>query len=258
MCHPARMPLFSIVTVARDNLDGLKRTYASVAAQSMRDLEWIAVDGGSADGSAEFLSALPPSLPVPVLWTSGPDGGIYDAMNKGMDRAGGDYLLFLNAGDTLAAADTLERLAAAIAAAPEPPGFVYGDALEDGRYKKARAHAKSAWGMFTHHQAMLYRRETAGDLRYDLSYEIAADYKFTRRVLEKSRAVLYSPFPLCRFEPGGISQRRVREGRREQLRIRIEENPAGLVFYGLVYAAQSTLWALRSRFPGLYWRMKRG
>lgn len=256
------MPLFSIITVALDNLEGLKRTYASVAAQTMRDLEWIAVDGGSTDGSAAFLSSLPSSLPsssppAPVLWTSGPDRGIYDAMNKGMDRACGDYLLFLNAGDTLAADDTLERLAKTIAAAAEPPGFVYGDALEDGRYKKARLHTKAAWGMFTHHQSMLYRHATGDGLRYDLSYKIAADYKFTLTALKKSRTVLYCPFPLCRFEPGGVSQRRAREGRREQFRIRIGENPAGFVFHALVYTAQSALWALRSRFPGLYWRMKR-
>lgn len=244
------IPLFSIISVARNNLGGLQKTAESIAAQTFRDFEWIVVDGASGDGTAQWLQA------QPARWTSEPDRGIYDAMNKGIERAQGSYLLFLNAGDTLAGPDVLERIKREIGALPVWPDFLYGDSLEGKNRKPARPPEGLKLGLFTHHQAMLYRRERIGDLRYNLSYKIAADYDFTARFLRSTEKTLYMPFPVCVFEPGGVSQTSAKAGRREQFRSRAKLRLCSPVENLTIYAAQTVLWTFRTAFPRLYWALK--
>ena len=91
-------PTLSIITINFNNRDGLQRTIASVVAQSFRDFEWIVIDGGSTDGSRELIEQ---NAHFFSYWVSEPDKGIYNAMNKGIKASNGDYLLFLNSGDSL-------------------------------------------------------------------------------------------------------------------------------------------------------------
>lgn len=240
---------FSIITITRDNLDGLKQTQESLYWQTLRDFEWIVIDGNSNDGTRKHLESL-----GHANWVSEDDNGIYDAMNKGIERAHGDYLLFLNAGDTLAAPDTLERVAGAVASTPD---FIYGDSIEAGNSKPARSHSGILAGMFTHHQAMFYNRHTLGKLRYDIHYRIAADYKFTLAFLKKAGVILYCPFPVCIFEPGGVSQTQVRYGRIEQFKIRRELESCGIHTNIAIYMGQASVLMFRRSLPGLYWRLKK-
>lgn len=238
-------PVFSIITVTKDNLGGFLATRKSVEAQSFKGYEWIVIDGNSSDGTKEFL---PPDA------VSEADSGIYDAMNKGIDRARGDYILFLNAGDTLADADILRTVSKAIEA--HAPDFIYGDALEGGFYKKARPHTKIDWGMFTHHQAMIYRREMIGALRYDDTVTIAADYGFTFRFLKGAQNIHYIPCAICIFEEGGVSQRQRRTGRLQQFAQRAKYKACSPLKNVIVYGGQSCSAFLRENFPGLYCRIK--
>ncbi len=254
------MPLFSVITVTYQNLVGLQKTAASVAVQSCADYEWIVIDGGSSDGSADFLKT------TPAHFVSEADNGIYDAMNKGIERATGDYLIFMNAGDMFAAPDTLARIATHIVdTAGTLPDFLYGDALEerpDGQppaHKATRDHHKWAWGMFTHHQAMIYRRAALHDLsiKYNTTYPIAADYKLTIQLIQNCGKIIniQSP-PLCLFECGGVSQTRVRQGRVEQFKIRKELKAVPLWKNIMIFAAQTLAYNLRRISPHLYWRIK--
>lgn len=271
------MPLFSVITVTYNNLGGLRRTAQSVLAQDRRDYEWIVVDGDSSDGTVEFLQET-----QQAAWRSEPDNGIYDAMNKGITRATGDYLVFMNAGDAFAAPDVLSTIVAAlnkILASPvqdetiassvqsTPPDFIYGDALETPEdlasqkvaphYKKARNCAKWKYGMPTHHQAMIFRREAfAPPLEYDTNYSIAADYKYIIQYIRNSRKTIYIDQPLCIFEAGGISQQRVKQGRQEQHRIRAEMG-LSRTRNAVIYMAQTMMFQVRRFLPMLYWRMKR-
>ena len=88
---------FDVLTITWNNLEGLKRTWESVSGQDFDSWRWLVVDGGSSDGSVEWLQSLADER---VDWESGPDGGIYEAMNKGIDRSTGDIVVFLNAADT--------------------------------------------------------------------------------------------------------------------------------------------------------------
>ena len=240
----------SIITVALNNLSGLKKTSASLETQTYRDFEWIVVDGASNDGTGEWLAG------TNAAWISEPDSGLYDAMNKGLERAKGDYLLFLNAGDTLAAPEVLEKLLREIKST-DHPNFIYGDAFEERTdappfLKPARPHTTIARDMITHHQAMLYRREMLAGLRYNLAYRLAADYDFTARFLLQGVRAHHAPFPICVFEAGGLSQRHAATARAEEFRIRRTLKLCGLPRALLIYIRQSITFTVRRRLPWLY------
>lgn len=101
-------PLISIISVNLNNLEGLKRTMQSVFEQTWQEFEYIVIDGGSKDGSKEYIEQHQEKI---SYWVSEPDKGIYNGMNKGIKVANGEYLLFLNSGDWLFKKDTLSRIA---------------------------------------------------------------------------------------------------------------------------------------------------
>ncbi|UEM05631.1 glycosyltransferase [Skermanella rosea] len=246
-------PLFSIVTVVLDDREGLRRTRASLRRQSCRDFAWIVVDGGSEDGTRDDIVRLGPEI---AWWRSGPDRGLYDAMNIGKAAATGDYLLFLNAGDELASPDSLERLAAEIRR-NSSPDFLYCDALERTLggtllLKPARSHRTVWYGMFTHHQAMIYRRLAVADLSYDLSFTVGADYAFTIAALSGNSRVIRVREPLCVFAAGGLSHAMHPIGRRDQTRIRRRYLRLSVISCFLIMVVQSLAMLTRRGFPVFY------
>lgn len=109
----------SIITINYNNVEGLRKTLASVASQTYRDIEHIIIDGGSTDGSVdvikEYESTIKQSVTIDkstiqLKWISEKDKGIYDAMNKGIRKATGDYVWILNSGDCAASSDVVERM----------------------------------------------------------------------------------------------------------------------------------------------------
>lgn len=242
-------PRISVVTVVRDDLPGLLATRASLRAQGFGDWEWIVIDGASTDGAAAWLAA---HADEPAWWRSAPDDGLYDAMNIGLAAATGTYVLFLNAGDTLAGPDVLARLAAA-----EDADLLYGDALEraaDGalRRKPARSHRFAFYGMFTHHQAMVYRRERVAGLRFESRFPVGADYAFTLRALAHAGRVSRLDFPVCVFAPGGLSQQQAALGRSDQTRVRRELLGIGRLPCVAITATQCCTAAMKRHLPALY------
>jgi putative colanic acid biosynthesis glycosyltransferase len=255
-----RPRLFTIVTVVLNDRDGLQRTHKSLTAQTCRDFDWIVVDGGSHDGTPEYLLSYQHDL---AWWCSAPDRGLYDAMNIGLTKAEGDYLMFLNAGDTLPEPGTLERIARRICQG-ERPDFIYGDALERGvgdrlLTKWARSHRFKWYGMFTHHQAMVYRRTSVEGQRFDLTWEIGADYAFTLDTLSKRVRVARVDAPLVLFEGGGRSQRLTTLGRQDQAQIRRTRLNMPVVSSFLIMIVQYAAISLRQRWPVVFetWRCRR-
>jgi putative colanic acid biosynthesis glycosyltransferase len=246
------MPRFSILTITLNNEKGIEKTWNSIKSQSFSDYEWLVQDGASSDNTLSILKKSPADV------KSEPDEGIYDAMNRLITRARGDYLIFLNAGDCLASPETLTLINEKTA---QNPDFIYGDALEEldqeQRYKTARSHQKLALGMFTHHQAMIYNRKTVDDLQYNTDYKIAADYDFTARFLQSASKVEYIPHPLCIFEAGGVSQTQTKLGRDEQFKIRKRYNLCAPYQNHIIKNLQSLNMAFRTVTPNLYWRLKK-
>lgn len=247
----------SIITVTLNNADGLEKTATSLAAQSRQDFEWIVMDGKSTDRTTAIAATLPRA---PDFFSSHPDDGLYDAMNRAIAHMHGRYALFLNAGDTLESVKTLEKLGKILDA--KTPDLLYGDSYEampNGKrhYKKARPHKRALLGMFTHHQSILYKASILKTMRFDLNYPIAADYDLTLRFLRQGEKIQYLPRALSVFEAGGLSQKRAGQGRAEQFLIRQKLGLARPLINTAIYLLQLCAWGLRRITPGFYWRLKR-
>lgn len=117
----------SIITINWNNCAGLSKTLNTVIDQTTSDFEYIVVDGGSTDGSVDLIKQK--AQLRPILWTSERDKGIYNGMNKGIQRASGDYIMILNSGDYLAADDVIERMLSLIESLPNKD-IIYGNILK--------------------------------------------------------------------------------------------------------------------------------
>lgn len=247
----------AIITVVRDGFDKFMVTRESLRSQSRQDFDWIVVDGGSTDGTAEWLHDHSTET---AWWRSGPDRGLYHAMNMGLAATGASAVLFLNAGDRLAGPHVVERLLVALQSHREAD-VLYGDALEqlpDGEVvlKPARDHRAVAFGMFTHHPAILYRIDQLSGLRFDERFAVGADYAFTLRALAAARSIVRLRGPVCLVEPAGISARDAATGRRDQVRIRYEILGYSHARNGAIAVLQHLGMAVRRCFPETYKRLR--
>lgn len=226
-------PLFSIITVTYNAGHTLGRTLDSVAGQSCRLYEHIIVDGASTDGTLALLNASDGAERRRVV--SERDNGLYDAMNKGLGLATGDYLIFLNAGDKFHSGDTLQLLADKIMD-NDYPGVVYGQTDivdDDGRRIGARhltapdtlTYKDFAKGMLVCHQAFVVLRRIAP--RYSLKYRFSADYDWCVRCLQHSRRNVYCGAVLVDYLAGGLTTANHRKSLWERFRIMSR-------YYGLV------------------------
>jgi putative colanic acid biosynthesis glycosyltransferase len=249
---------FTVITIVLNDLPGLRETTNSVKAQAFSDFEWLIVDGGSKDGTVEYLKQLDhPNC----RWASEQDKGLFDAMNKGLARATGQYVIFMNSGDRFADGEVLNRVDASLRQDGQYPDLIFGDAYEetaggDLLLKPARPARAINRGMFTHHQAMFYARNAVGDMRYDCKFRMAADYHFTSRLLASGARSLYVGFPICIFERAGFSEQNAAIGRRENLAVQkdvLRLGPARRIYNHASFLASAFL---RTYMRGFYDRLR--
>ncbi len=171
------MPEISIITINYNNLQGLQRTMQSVFEQTFTDYEYIIIDGGSADGSKEYIEQHAGKL---SYWVSERDSGIYNAMNKGIQKAKAPYLLFLNSGDFFYTPSSLKDLYR-----NDGADIIYGDIIWDsaGKQEHAVFPDKLAFSYFMGnslpHQASLIKKSVMDELGgYDESQFIISDWIF--------------------------------------------------------------------------------
>jgi len=200
-------PKISIITVSYNDVEGLVQTMSSVTSQTFKDYEWIVIDGGSEDGTVNVLKAYDQDN---LRWVSEKDSGIYDAMNKGMAMSEGEYVVFLNAGDTFPDNDTLAQVGKKLL---DTTGMaiLFGGAeyiFPDGKavYRPPKNAAKCIWhGLPANHQATYYGRELLEGFRYDPTYKICGDYYIIATLSRKRFDAKYLNQSLVRFEVGGAS-----------------------------------------------------
>jgi len=250
-------PLFSIITTIKNDAEGFRRTADSLAAQSYRGFQWIVCDGGS---RTDTLAAIAAHADRIDWQDSRADGGPYHGMNRGLARARGRYLLFLNGGDWLVGPQVLADLARALADRGFP-ALAWGDALEDPgtglpRRKPARAGFWIWYGMCAHHCAILYRNDIVSGLSYSEELRVAADHAFTIATLRRAGGVVRLPVLVAGFAPGGLSRRQPALGRWEQHRIRrtLLGMPR-LPSLGIV-SVQALTAFLRAQAPAVYARLR--
>jgi putative colanic acid biosynthesis glycosyltransferase len=216
MPAPSAPPL-SVILVCKNPGPRLHAALGSVWEQLHVQAELIVIDGGSTDGTREWLEARRSRLAVLV---SEPDSGIYDAMNKGVARATGEWIYFLGADDRLVgdmvlseSVNWMRKTEAGVAAGEA--------AFNDGRIYKLRSHVNPVARNFAHHQATFYRRTLfAENDGFDTSLAIMADYDFNIR-LWKGR-VRFKPIPLriAACGTGGASDSGAWRGYREEIAVR--------------------------------------
>lgn len=212
------LPRVSVITVTYNAAATLPTTLDSIFQQTYPHIELVIIDGASTDGTVDLVKRASGAV---HQFMSEPDAGLYDAMNKGLARATGDYVWFINAGDSIATADTLDGIMA-IAQREHVtthawPDVLYGQtALVDAAgtdlglrtYKQLPDELSAAdlrLGMVVSHQALLVRRAIA--TRYDLRYRIAADIDWTIRVLRAAKQVTNTGLIHVRFLVGGTSSK---------------------------------------------------
>ncbi len=219
------MITFTIVTCTYNAAAVLQRTIDSVKAQTHPGVQHLILDGASKDATMDMVREYAAGQPDRVLVVSEPDRGLYDAMNKGLALAKGDYLVFLNAGDKLHSVTTLTDLAAqleveATANRDMLPGVIYGqtDVVDDAgkfvSHRHLQAPDKLTWrsfknGMLVCHQAFYVRTDIARRIKYNLNYRLSADVDWCIRVMKETERMglkLYnSHLVLCDYLEGGMS-----------------------------------------------------
>lgn len=218
-------PLISIITVCFNERAHIEKTLLSVFNQTLPGIEFIVIDGGSADGSKEIIEQYSSRI---SYFSSEKDKGIYDGMNKGLSRATGQYVFFLNGGDVLNGNDILEKVFATAADADA----YYGETLfieEDGAVMGTRSQVTNqqtpeqlTWkslrrGMVVSHQAFIVKRELAP--LYDLQYRICADIDWMIACLKNCSSVVNTKLPVSQFRTGGTSAQQRKKAWKERYAI---------------------------------------
>lgn len=231
----------SIITINYNNAEGLRKTLASVAAQTCRNIEHIIVDGGSTDGSVDVIKEYVRNVErmnelkserIHVVWSSEPDKGIYNAMNKGIEIAIGkrvvnsfnrselvedknkalsDYFYFLNSGDALASDSVLERMTATL----DGSDFIVGRVnswLNGVSIGLSPLHTEKDYTMYNmflngiNHQSVLIRRELQEQQSYDTKLKICGDWKFfVQSIVVNNATIKNVDIVFADFDRSGVS-----------------------------------------------------
>ena len=234
-------PKFSIITVTYNAASVITPTLQSIAAQSYRNFEFLLIDGGSSDNTVELVRNSGVEIAVLV---SERDKGLYDAMNKGIARATGDYLCFLNAGDSFHTPDVLEKMVASIADREQLPDILYGETSEVNeerqfvRMRRLQAPEKLDWrsfrnGMLVCHQAFFAKRDIAPS--YDLTYRLSADVDWCIRVMKVSKDIVNTHIIIVDYLQNGLSLQHHRASLIERFKIMAKH-------YGTVQTVLRHLW----------------
>ena len=208
----------SIITVNLNNIEGLKKTYDSIVSQTFTDYEWLVIDGGSTDGSREFIEQHQDKF---AYWCSEPDKGIYNAMNKGIAKAKGEYLNFMNSGDIFVCKDIVKK----VFSEQYTTDIIYGLQLakEGNHIVPINITKKLNWyELFCKkipHQASFIKRSLFMSVGvYDENYKVLSDWKwFIEAVIYHGASYTHYPKAVSFVDGGGISSTSLLSAERKKL-----------------------------------------
>jgi glycosyltransferase involved in cell wall biosynthesis len=201
-------PRLSIITIVYNNVRDIERTILSVLNQTYTNLEYIIIDGESTDGTLQIINKYQHKISRLV---SEPDKGIYDAMNKGLALASGDYVLFMNSGDEIYSAETVEKVFAC-----EPDADIYYGETEmyDQQWqslgqRRHQAPEKFTWksfqlGMSVSHQAIYIKRSITEP--FDTKYQLSSDIDWIIRAAKKAGKIVNTHSYVAKYMVGGMSK----------------------------------------------------
>lgn len=250
----------SIITINRNNATGLEKTMQSVAAQTYKELEYIVIDGASTDGSVEVIKKLAPGF-VHLKWVSEPDAGIYNAMNKGIRMASGEYIQILNSADALASDVVTEKMLAALEEKGKP-SILYGNMIKcflDGRKLVDKSFAGreiTMLDMYTgtlNHDPAYIRRDLFEKYGYyDEGLKIVSDWKwYLQAIIMGGEKPQYVDLDVTLFDMTGISENAKSKAviREERSKVLKELIPAGYLHDYQKYSEDIHLMRRIHRYP---------
>ncbi|MGI4021712.1 MAG: glycosyltransferase family 2 protein [Janthinobacterium lividum] len=214
-------PFLSVITVVFNNAKDIERTMLSVLNQSYPNIEYLVIDGKSTDGTLEIVEKYRSRLTV---FISEKDAGIYDAMNKGLARATGDYVIFMNSGDEFYEKDTVKTV---FASQPDADIY-YGETeminqnLQSLGQRRHKVPENFSWkdfkyGMSVSHQAIFIRRKLAQD--YNLKYQLSADIDWILSAAKKTRKIVNVHQYVAKYMVGGLSKKKHLQSLQERFAI---------------------------------------
>jgi glycosyltransferase involved in cell wall biosynthesis len=199
-------PAVTVVTVVFNGAKNLEETIKSVLNQTYRNVEYIIMDGGSTDGTVDIIKKYQDQL---AYWISAPDKGIYDAMNKSIDKATGEWINFMNCGDRFASLDVLE-----IFTKKYDADILYGDAIIqytnfETTFKKYPLNTIWKHSPFCH-QACFVKTSLMKEYKYNLKYKIGADHEIFYRAYMEGKRFHELPITICYFDgTEGTTKKRI-------------------------------------------------
>lgn len=221
---------FSIITVNYNNCSGLHNTIESVISQSFKDYEFIVIDGGSSDGSKKLLEQYDEYIDC---WVSEPDKGIYNGMNKGIARAHGEYLNFMNSGDTFYKPTTLEEVNNMMDGSDIIVGSDYNEDPITGKSAITVLPIRVSFATFFMqtfpHQSTFIHQSLFHNSLYDEQLKIVADWKFfLNKIAYEGSSVQFINLIICKREQDGISNTQATKVKEERNRVLSQILPAGI------------------------------
>ena len=231
---PETKPLITVVTVVFSGEKFLEETILSVINQTYDNVEYIIIDGGSTDGTLDIIKKYEHAIDY---WVSEKDKGIYDAMNKGIDLATGEWINFMNAGDFFSERKTIEKIPFM---ENDSSVLIYGNKIQDGKVIYPLSIKQLVFGeIMACHQSMFFNLNVRyrHKVFYDLSYKIYGDYELVNRLYIHFRSFKYIDQPISTFQGGGVSSRVSTQKRKDKYR-------AVLSQYGVVGLVKSLIYRL--------------
>lgn len=214
-------PQLSIITVVYNNFHHIERTMRSVFSQTYPNIEYIVIDGGSNDGTVDIIKKYQNQI---TKFISEKDAGIYDAMNKGLALASGDYVLFMNSGDEIYAPHTVEQIFAIQTDADIYYGetAIYSTNWQHLGQRRHKAPSKFTWKSFKYgmricHQAIYIKRSLVQP--YDLQYSLSADIDWVIRAAKQAKQIVNTNQLVAKYMSGGMSQKKHLQSLRERFQI---------------------------------------
>lgn len=209
----------SIITINYNNKNGLQKTIDSVISQTFKDFEWIIIDGGSTDGSKELIEKYSSYI---NYWISEPDKGIYNAMNKGIVQAKGEYLQFLNSGDAFYDKYVLDKILKSINITSD---IITGSIFSNKKIIRGIGYKEITLNDFFYnsvfHPSSFIKKELFYKFGfYDEKYKIASDWKFfLNTIIIGNVNVNYIDLPIVDFDSSGISSTEISLVKKEKKQI---------------------------------------
>jgi len=194
----------SIITINYNNREGLQKTIDSVLSQTWKDYEWLIIDGGSTDGSKELIEQYKEHF---AYWCSEPDKGVYNAMNKGIAKAKGEYLNFMNSGDCFYEAGTLKN----VFSKERKAAILYGDCMQiypDHNHVIKYPIQMEFYTIYMHpicHQSLFINKTLLKERNYDEAYTIYADWKQLMEETIQGATLEHIGCIVCRYDMSGMS-----------------------------------------------------